>query len=238
MEIRIVPDYAALSQEAAKLIALEIRQNPGLVLGLAAGNTPLGAYHELVRLHREEHLDFSRTVFFNLDEYSDVEQSHRQKFHDFLQLNLVQQINIRRTNVHFLSYPTGDAERYCDAFEREIRQSGGIDLQILGIGINGHIAFNEPGSAIDSRTRIVTLEAGGAPASPKTAVTMGVATILESHRILLLASGPQKAGVLAKALEGPVTPKTPASALQQHHDVVVIADKESAADLQRLKRAG
>jgi glucosamine-6-phosphate deaminase len=236
MDLRIVRHYEALSRAAAFAVASEMRQNPEIVLGLAAGKTPLGTYHELVRMHREEALDFSRTVFFNLDEYGGADHAH--SFQDFLYRHLVHQINIPKSNVHFLSFPSVSAESYCESFERDIRNAGGIDFQILGIGRNGHIAFNEPGSAIDSRTRVVNLDAGGTPGAPTTAVTMGIGTILEARRILLLASGNQKAEVLARALTGPVTENIPASTLQRHDDVIVIADEESAEHLNGLKRTG
>jgi len=238
MNVHIVQDYATLSRHAAKIIADELRRKPDLVLGLAAGNTPLGTYQELVRMHREEDLDFSRTTVFNLDEYGGLDRTSAQSFHDFLHLNFVNLIHIPKSNVHFLSYPSLSVDSYCEQFERKIREAGGIDLQILGIGQNGHIAFNEPGSSIASRTRVVTLEPGNDTRSLNTAITMGVATILESRRILLLASGRQKAEVIANALEGPVTEEIPASFLQEHRDVVVIADEASAGNLKKLRRAG
>lgn len=236
MNLRVVRDYETMSRNAAQFIAGEIRLKPDLVLGLAAGNTPLGAYHELVRMHREENLDFSRVVLFNLDEYGSGEVPV-QNFSDFLHRNLANQVNIPKPNVHFLKFPSVSVESYCQSFEELIRKAGGIDLQILGIGRNGHIAFNEPGSKLDSRTRLVTLEPDGVPASSKTAITMGVATILESRRVLLLSSGSSKAGVLAKALEGPVDENIPASFLQRHRDTVVITDEASASQLKNLKFA-
>jgi len=214
MVMRKVLDYQALSNAAAEFVAEHIREKPDLRLGLAAGNTPLGTYIELVRMHREQRLDMSRIVVFNLDEYADS-----LTFTDFLNKNLLAKINIDPANVHLIRFP--ESERY----EQEIRAAGGIDLQILGIGRNGHIAFNEPGSRFDSRTRIVTVAAE----VPKTAITMGIGTIMESRRILLLASGEAKAGVLAAALEGPVTEELPASVLQRHPDVTVIADEASLA---------
>src|SRR5215471_17119730 len=144
MDVRIVRDYETLSRNAAQTIAGELRRKPDLVLGLAAGNTPLGAYRELVRMHREGSLDFSRSTLFNLDEYGGLENAHVQSFDDFLHRNLVNQINVPKSNVHFLRYPSDSASGYCQDFENQIRQAGGIDLQILGIGRNGHIAFNEP----------------------------------------------------------------------------------------------
>jgi len=239
MNLRIARDYEALSRNAAQIIAGEIRRKPDLVLGLAAGNTPLGAYLELVRMHREENLDFSRVVLFNLDEYGPG-KIFVQRFSDFLHRNFVNQVNVDKPNVHFLSFPSVSVQGYCRSFEELILKAGGIDLQILGIGRNGHIAFNEPGSTLDSRTRVVTLDRSGVSDSPHTdtAISMGVATIMESHRILLLASGSSKAEVLAKALEGPVTETIPASFLQRHRDLIVLADEAASSQLKNLKLAG
>jgi glucosamine-6-phosphate deaminase len=217
---------------AADVIAREIRRQPRLVLGLAAGSTPTGTYSELVRMHREEGLDFSGVVFFSLDEYCGLPPNAPQSFTCFLNESLLDHISPRRTQVYLVN-PSALAKDpyYCENFEREIRDAGGIGVQILGIGRNGHIAFNEPGSAVDSRTRLVTLESTHADLSVKQAITMGIGTILEARTILLLASGEEKARVLAQAIEGPLTRAIPASALQLHPDVTVIADKASSQNL-------
>src|SRR5204862_5307304 len=147
---------------------------------------------------------------------------HPHSFARFLKDNLLERVNSTKSNVHLLRFPRGsDVESYCDSFEETIRNAGGIDLQILGIGRNGHIAFNEPGSRFDSRTRVVTLEQGDASNTPGTAITMGIATILDARRILLLSSGPQKAAILATAIQGPLTEAVPASVLQKHPEVLV-----------------
>jgi glucosamine-6-phosphate deaminase len=214
MVVRRVRDYDELSVAAAQLIASRVRGKPHLVLGLAAGNSPVGTYRELVRMYREEALDFSQVVFFNLDEY-EIES-----FTSFLKLNLLDQINAAKSNVHLLRFPADpEAVRYCQGIEQAIQDAGGIDLQILGIGSNGHIAFNEPGSGFDSRTRIVSLGDQGR------AITLGLATILEARQILLLASGEPKANILRAAVDGPVTEFVPASVLQRHSDVTVIASR-------------
>jgi glucosamine-6-phosphate deaminase len=217
--LRKFSDYETLSREAANMVADQIRANPASVLGLAAGKTPIGTYNELVRLHRESRLDFSRVVFFNLDEYWGLPESDPQSFGWFLNHHLIRHIHLPSGNIHFLNGIA--AESSCETFETAIREAGGIDLQILGIGRNGHIGFNEPDSPFDSRTRPVVLAHEGPPGTPRTAVTMGIATILDARRILLLAAG-DKAGILRKALEGPVTETVPASVLQRHADVTVL----------------
>jgi glucosamine-6-phosphate deaminase len=232
MVVHIVPDYESLSQKAASLVADAIRGKTDLVLGLAAGNTPAGTYRELVRMHREAGLDFSRVVCFNLDEYGEIDPTDPRSFTAFLHENLLDRINVNSSNVHLLTFPSeAAATTYCQAIEDDIRRVGGIDLQILGIGRNGHIAFNEPGSTFYSRTRIVNLLAPETPDTPRTAVTLGIATILESRRLLLLCAGEQKAEILAKALHGPIDEGVPASVLQRHPEVTVIADQASAAYL-------
>ena len=223
MIVRRLGDYDTLSREAARLIADQIRAKPTFVLGLAAGKTPIGTYKELVRLHLEEGLDVSGVVFFNLDEYEGLPESHPQGFAWFLHHHLIGQIGFFKKNPHFLTGIAAKASAI--TFEGAIREAGGIDLQILGIGRNGHIGFNEPGSSFESRTRVVTLAHEGPPGTPPTAVTMGIATILDSRRILLLAAG-DKADILRKAIEGPMTEDLPASALQQHPDVTILHNCE------------
>lgn len=234
MDLNVVSNYEKLSLMAARFIADEIRRNPKLVLGLAAGNTPLATYREMVRMHREEGLDLSEVVFFNLDEYAGLDANDPGSFTAFLHSNLLDHINVKRSNLHLLKFPEDEVDRYCETFEEDLRDAGGIDLQILGIGRNGHIAFNEPGSSFKSRTRIVNITEGSFADSPRVAITMGIGTILDSRRILLLASGKSKGEALAKALEGEVTESVPASVLQRHKDVVVIADDDCAVYLGKI----
>ena len=230
MVVKTFPSYETLSKSAAQFIADAIRQKPDLVLGLAAGNTPSGAYRELIRMHKDDSLDFSGVAVFNLDEYAGLDGSDTRSFTSFLHQNFLDSINIRESNVHLLKFPDKSVDAYCDHVEEAIRQAGGIDLQILGIGRNGHIAFNEPGSSFKSRTRVVKVAEPNAPEFA-TAITMGVATILDARRILLLASGPMKAEILAKAIEGPVTETLPASVLQLHGDVTIMVEASSAIHL-------
>lgn len=235
-------DYEEISREAAKIVAAAIRNKPSSVLGLATGNTPLGLYRELIRLHREDRLDFSRAVSFNLDEYLGLSPGHPQSFHVFMDVNFFSSVNFSAKNIHI---PDGmvshDYDRYCAAYEDGIRKAGGIDLQILGIGRNGHVGFNEPTSSLASRTRLKALRRetvednrkyfASEAEVPKCAITMGIGTILESRRILLLASGKSKADAVAKSIEGPVTASVPASALQLHPDVTFLVDEEASSAL-------
>jgi glucosamine-6-phosphate deaminase len=240
LRVVIVKDYDEVGRRAAEFIAAAIRRKPDLVLGLATGSTPLGAYRELVRL-RKEGLDFSRVKTFNLDEYFGIPHDHPQSYHRFMKENLFDHLNVKPENV---SIPDGMAKDYrevCEEYERRINAAGGIDLQLLGIGRDGHIGFNEPGSSLASRTRLKTLTDqtlkdnsrffGSEDAVPKLAVTMGVGTIMEAHRILLLASGPEKAQALKESLEGPVTSTITASVLQLHPLATFIVDEPAAAKL-------
>jgi glucosamine-6-phosphate deaminase len=242
MIVIVCRNYAELSRKAAAIVASAIRKKPSLRLGLATGATPRGTYNELIRLHHQEGLDFSQVVTFNLDEYLGLSPSHPQSFYHQIHEIFLNHINIAADNAHV---PHGtvdhDFDAYCESYESLIRQSGGIDLQILGIGKTGHIGFNEPTSSLASRTRIKTLTRETIEANqsffgpnekvPDCAITMGIGTILESSRILLLASGSEKATAIAAAIEGPLTAAVTASALQLHKDVVVIVDQEAAAQL-------
>ena len=243
MLVFITNDYAELSHEAARMIANAMRKKPALCLGLATGDTQQGMYRELVRMHREEHLDFSRVVTFNLDEYIGLSASHPQSFRASMHKSLFDHVNISARQIHIPDgTPRDNFTKVCNEYEEEIRRAGGIDLQIVGIGKDGHIGFNEPTSSLASRTRPKTLmqqtiednrhnfPAGEEP--PSAAITMGIGTILEARRILLLASGSAKAKAVALAVEGPLTASVSASALQMHRDVTVLVDREAAENLQ------
>jgi glucosamine-6-phosphate deaminase len=241
MLVRILEDYAGLSREAARIVGHAILQKPDLRLGLATGSTPLGMYRELVRMHQEG-LDFSRVITFNLDEYIGIPSAHPASLHGYMRTNFFDQVNVRAENVHI---PDGtmrqDWEQYCAAYENQIGEAGGIDLQVLGIGQQGHIGFNEPSSSLASRTRpkVLTRQTieenrrhfGAEEKPPRAAITMGIGTILEARRILLLASGSAKAKALALAVEGPVSASVTASALQLHRQVTVLADREASGQL-------
>jgi glucosamine-6-phosphate deaminase len=231
-----------LEREAARIVASAVRRNPSLTLGLATGATMRGVYAELVRIHREEGLDFSRATTFNLDEYVGLPPGHPQSFRHFMMENFFRHVNVNPLNINI---PDGTVrsnfDEYCASYEASIRNAGGIDLQILGIGRNGHIGFNEPASSLGSRTRLKAFSQetlddnrkffGAGEEMPKCAITVGIGTILEARHIVLLAAGSAKARAVARAIEGPITASCTASALQLHPDVTCIVDEEAAAEL-------
>jgi glucosamine-6-phosphate deaminase len=241
MEIIIKESYEDMSQAAARAVSKLLNSKPNAVLGLATGSTPLSLYRELVRLHREEGLDFSQVTTFNLDEYVGLGKDNPQSYHYFMHENLFRHINIPMQNIYIPSGTTDNYEAFCQWYETRIQECGGIDLQILGIGSDGHIAFNEPSSSLGSRTRIKTLAKqpiednarffDRAEDVPIYAITMGVGTILEARRIVLLASGENKADAVAAAIEGPVTSQITASALQLHRDTVCYLDRAATNSL-------
>lgn len=231
-----------VGREAARIVAASVRANPRIVLGLATGSTPLGMYEELIALHKSGSLDFSKATSFNLDEYVGLTPENPQSFHYFMHSNFFSRVNFspEKINIPDGSLRANYAE-YCEGYERAIKSSGGIDLQILGIGRNGHIGFNEPNSSLASRTRLkeLTLETTednrrffppGAEI-PECAITMGIGTILDTRRILILATGKSKAAAVAKAIEGPISSSVSASALQLHPDVTFILDEDAAGAL-------
>jgi glucosamine-6-phosphate deaminase len=241
MRVCVRDDYEQMSRAAAQEIVRLLNSKPNAVLGLATGSTPLGLYQELIRRHRHEGLDYSKVVTFNLDEYVGLTPENPQSYHYFMYENLFRHINVSPQNIHIPSGTTDNYDAYCQWYEQRIVECGGIDLQVLGIGSDGHIAFNEPSSSLGSRTRIKTLAkptiADNArffdrPENvPIYAVTMGVGTILEARSIMLLAHGEKKAAAIAAAIEGPVTSMVTASALQLHRDVSSYLDRAAASQL-------
>lgn len=241
MEVVIKPDYEQVCAEAAAIILEAWKRKNDLVLGLATGKTPVGLYERLVDLHEKGQLDFSPVVAFNLDEYLGLGETHPQSFARYMDRHLLHHVPIRKENIHHLDGRTTDIEGHCRAYEQKIKAAGGIDIQILGIGKNGHIAFNEPGSSLGSRTRLKILTRETVEANrpffkdeqevPRFCLTMGIATILETKMVLLLASGKDKAEGVARAIEGPVTSALPASALQFHPQVKFIVDEAAASGL-------
>ena len=241
MLLRITDSYEAMSKEAAAIVADRIRRKPNLVLGLATGSTPLGLYQELIRMHKEEGLSFAKVTTFNLDEYVGLPRTHNQSYYHFMWENFFKHIDIDPRYIHVPDGMATDLEAHCEWYDNEIKKWGGIDLQILGIGANGHIAFNEPGSSLGSRTRIKTLTEQTIQDNsrfftsieevPRLAITMGIGTIMEAKEIILLANKASKAEAIKAAVEGPITHMVPASIIQMHRKAYVIIDKEAASKL-------
>src|SRR6185503_11975846 len=241
MEVVITRDYDEMSKLAAQMVAEVLNAKPNAVLGMATGSTPLGLYQELVRMHQRHELDFSQVTTFNLDEYVGLPVTHEQSYHRFMHENFFRHVNIPPQNVHIPSGTTRNYRAFCEWYEKRIADCGGIDVQILGIGSDGHIAFNEPASSLSSRTRLKTLAKSTIDDNarffksrdevPIYAITMGVGTIMEARKILLLANGKNKADAVAQAVEGPVTSMITASALQMHPDATVYVDEEAAGEL-------
>ena len=243
MRVIIRSSAEAACVTAARIIAQQVRRKPTSVLGLATGGTPVQCYRELIRLHREGQLDFSSTTTFNLDEYLGLPPEHPQSYHTFMHENLFRHINIDRSRVHLPDGMASDVQAACEAYEQAIVAAGGIDVQLLGIGTDGHIAFNEPSSSLASRTRVKTLAERTVRDNarffdrpeevPVLAVTMGVGTILESHQCLLLVTGEHKAAAIQGAIEGPITSQNTASALQLHRNTIAVLDEAAASLLTR-----
>jgi len=234
------------ASEIAKLIRAKQSVNQTCVLGLATGSTPISLYREMVRLHKEENLSFFNVITFNLDEYYPLDRDAVQSYWSFMHLHLFNHVDIKPENINI---PNGEwskeeIKKYCQEYETKIELAGGIDLQILGIGNNGHIGFNEPGSSIYSKARLVTLENSTRISNakefqnitrvPRLAITMGISTIMKARRIILLAWG-MKAPIVAKSVEGNVTEQVPASLLQTHNDCLFVIDEQAATELTRLK---
>ncbi|HMG96939.1 MAG TPA: glucosamine-6-phosphate deaminase [Gemmatimonadaceae bacterium] len=247
----VIVEYDEIARTIARRIAeiIKERRSAGghAVLGLATGSTPIGIYRELIKMHREEGLDFSDVVTFNLDEYYPMKPESIHSYHRFMRENLFNHINVKPQNIHIPrgDVPRDDVDVECEAYEAAIKKAGGIDLQILGIGKTGHIGFNEPGSGADSRTRRISLDtvtrrdaAGdffGEDNVPTEAITMGVATIMEAREIALVATGEHKAAIINRAVEGEPDPDVAATYLQQHQNAVFYVDFASAADLTRIR---
>lgn len=241
MKIYKVKDYEALSQKAADIIAAQIILKPDCVLGLATGSTPIGTYEHLVRKYQEGTLDFSQVSSVNLDEYKGLDGTNDQSYRYFMNTNLFDHVNIdkARTNV-----PDGlepDAAKACSDYDQIIENAGGIDLQLLGLGHNGHIGFNEPADAFACGTQCVDLTESTINANkrffaseddvPRQAYTMGIGSIMKARKILVVVSGEDKAEILKKVVCGPITPQVPASVLQLHPDVTIVADEAALSKM-------
>ncbi|NMB97267.1 MAG: glucosamine-6-phosphate deaminase [Clostridiaceae bacterium] len=232
MKIIKAIDYKEMSKKAASIIAAQVVLKPNCVLGLATGSTPLGTYEKLVEWCNSGDLDFSNVVTFNLDEYLGLDPNHEQSYRYYMNKNLFNKINIKNENTHVPSGITSNIEEECANYDKMINDFGGIDLQLLGIGHDGHIGFNEPDEFFQKATHCVTLTEETINANsrffesidmvPKKAITMGMLSIMQAKKIVLIASGEDKKEILKKALFGPITPKVPASILQIHPDLTVI----------------
>ena len=239
MEIIIQPNAEAATQVAARVIARLLREKPKAVLGLATGSTPLLLYRALVGMK----LDWRNVTTFNLDEYVGLPKEHKQSYHSFMWENLFRHVNIAKKNAHIPDGMSEDIEKCCAQYENKIRAAGGIDLQVLGIGTDGHIGFNEPTSSLTSRTRIKTLTRqthldnarffGSADKVPHHVITMGLGTIMEARQCVLLAFGSKKANAIAATVEGPLAAINPASILQMHPNTKVCLDEAAAGKLKQ-----
>lgn len=237
MRIITVKDSEELSLAAARLLAAQLLLKPSSVLGLATGSTPEGMYAELARMHEQEGLDFSRAQSFNLDEYLGLSADHPQSYHFYMENHLFSKVNLPKAQRHLPKADAKDPEISCLEYERKIAEAGGIDLQILGIGVNGHIGFNEPDGKFTAATHIVDLEESTIEANarffadksevPRQALTMGIGSIFRAKRILLLACGASKAKAVYEALRGEIRPQLPASILQLHPQLICIVDREA-----------
>lgn len=245
MRIYQEADYEAMSLRAARIMAAEVVRKPDCVLGLATGSTPVGAYRQLSQWNQEGQLSFREVRTVNLDEYKGLEPTHDQSYRYFMQVNFFDHLDILRENTHVPNGMAADADAECKRYDELIRSLGYADLQLLGIGHNGHIGFNEPGSAFVAPTHVVdlterTIEANSrffasADDVPRQAMTMGIGCIMAARRILMVVSGEDKAQAIYDAFCGPIDPKCPASILQLHPDVVLVGDK---AALHKLVEAG
>ena len=238
MKILVEKDYEAVSKKAGEIFKEEISKKPDIVLGLATGSTPIGMYKELIKAHKEEGLDFSKVKTFNLDEYIGLSKDNPNSYGYFMDTELFNHINIDKKNTHVPNGKAENIEEYCKKYDEFIVEAGGVDIQVLGIGENGHIAFNEPEEALSVGTNIVKLTESTIEVNsrffdsmeevPKTAITMGIGTILKAKKIVLLASGEKKAPIIKELLNSnKITTKLPASFLLLHPDVTIIVDEKA-----------
>ena len=241
MKIYMTEDYQTMSRKAANIVSAQVILKPNSVLGLATGSTPQAMYRQLVVWYEKGDLDFSLVKTVNLDEYVGLEPTHEQSYRHFMQDNLFDHININPANTNVPDGLAADPAAECAWYNQVIRDMGGIDLQVLGMGHNGHIGFNEPGNAFELETHVVdlterTIEANARFFSspddvPRQAMTMGIKSIMMARKILMLVSGEDKADIVKAAFAGPVTPRVPASILQLHPNVVLVGDKAALSKL-------
>lgn len=239
MKIYRAKDYNDMSRKAANIISAQVIMKPGCVLGLATGSTPIGAYRQLVEWYKKGDLDFSEVTTVNLDEYRGLTRENDQSYYYFMNENLFDLINIDKSRTFLPDGMEADSDKACRDYNEIIQSVGGVDLQLLGLGHNGHIGFNEPGIAFETETHCVNLTERTIKANmrffpaekdvPRQAYTMGIKTIMSAKKILVVVSGEDKADIVKEAFFGPVTPAVPASILQLHNDVIVVADEAALA---------
>lgn len=245
VHVLVCPDYGTLSLRAAGIIAGIVSEKPDAILGLATGSSPIGTYEALVKLYEEGLLDFSKVRTYNLDEYYPLAPENDQSYHYFMQQHLFSHVNLKKENVHVPDGNADDIQKACETYETMLCQAGQMDLQLLGIGQNGHIGFNEPADAFASSTHVVSLTRSTIEANsrffekiedvPTKAISMGIGSIMRAKKVLLLANGQAKASAIASALEGPITPQVPASALQLHPDVTFVLDEAASSGLKAFR---
>ncbi|SHE38475.1 glucosamine-6-phosphate deaminase [Caloramator proteoclasticus] len=241
MRIIVTENYDELSKKAADIVASQLILKPRSVIGFATGGTPIGMYKEIVKMYREGKFSFKDVVTFNLDEYYGLDRENPQSYYFYMMEHLFKYVDIDKNNINIPDGRAEDIEKECIEYEEKIEKAGGIDLQILGIGKNGHIGFNEPDVKFEAKTHLVRLDEDTIKANsrffnsieevPTKAISMGIKTIMHTRKIVLLASGKEKAEIIEKMVNGPITPDVPASILQLHPDVTLILDREAASQL-------
>ena len=241
MRIIIADTYKEMSEKAASIVCSQVILKPDCVLGLATGDTPLGMYKELIKLYKNKKVDFSEVTTFNLDEYCNLNRANKHSYHYYMNHNFFKHINIKKENTHILNGIAKDIDAECKNYEELIKNKGGIDLQVLGIGTNGHVGFNEPDFNFEAETHLVnldemTIEAnsrffGSKDDVPATALSMGIKTIMQSRKLLLLADGEAKASAIYKTVNGKICPEVPSSIIQLHPDATMIIEKNAAKRL-------
>lgn len=237
MRIIEAEDYYSMSRMAANIISAQIIMKPKCVIGLATGSTPLGIYSQLIEWYKKGDLDFGEVTTINLDEYKGLSPDNDQSYRYFMNQNLFEHINIKKENTYVPNGLELDSDKACKEYNEVIKRSGGVDLQLLGLGNNGHIGFNEPGEAFEKETHCVKLSQSTVEANsrffenidevPKEAYTMGIKSIMQAKKIVIVVNGEKKSEIVKQAFFGPVTPKVPASVLQLHNDVTLVGDREA-----------
>lgn len=248
IRVIVTEHYQELSQKAAQLLSVQLQKKPDSVIGFATGSTPIGMYKELINSYNRKEISFEQMSTFNLDEYVGLTRVHPQSYYHFMQEQLFSHINVRPEKIQFPPGIFTDAKHACQSYEDALKAAGGVDLQILGIGVNGHIGFNEPDQHFTLYTHIVelakkTIESnarffGGEDEVPRSAITMGIKSIMDARSILLLASDRKKAAAVQRIFSGKVDPQIPATVLQLHPDVTLVVDREAASFLKEELQTG